>query len=977
MSIKTITLTAVATSSLAFSASAESALETQAINFLSARWNNGVQKAPQSKAIDSSQRVSALTFGNGATAVNITSGDKHGFVLYAGSATDAVMVGYGLTDTIDVEKMPPALEEFLSIYKSQKESASNMRKALNPTSQPSPTYPFPTVAPVEPFIKTKWGQQAPFNNKCPLYQGTRSVAGCDATAVGQILHYYKASNFNDFTIEYADERSLEEVSVKFSDWSFDYGNRLDIYEEGNYTQQQADAVAQMMYIAGAACKMNWSSYKSSGQWPLVALDKYFNINANFYIRENISSDFWMRKIQENLTAGSPILYTGTGVSNYDYSAHIFILDGIDDANYVHVNWGWDGNSDGYYDITFCHPDIFSDDNDGYYMKQMMICDIEPRKEGEAYKERYVATSSAKMSIYNDSTCLYGKITGVTNNGYEAFDLVARQIYRSVDNPDIFYADSPSTISVFPNWSYMSWDHRAYYEDKLPDGKWEVRIQTYDEEKSEVVDESSVPMRPYFVKKNGKYLEAGYMEDKEMEREANEYLSFMTFEPITDVIAKAPFYARVKTKSLLNQARCEYSTEKTSDLCFTNVNTGKKYITPSNARPKLYGLNYAGLEYEGIVKIMPPTNPDNGFTMPAGEYVVTVVSPNTTDEDTGVVYPEPLYVTVRDAVDYPILIYDIDGTLMQEWWHYGSDYTKKWSDHIAFKAYKGILPSNNNYNPVVMMLYAQEAENVDAEEIMISAFNFDPQQHFYASTTDLPGNLYPLEGKYIFYLRYLTADGLRDILPLRWDYVDKATGLPATPTPHFIQANQNAGLPMIEVESLVASESKIKMEIKNLASTQFNGQIIVQGLDYKGGEVLQAITEPMTIEANGHQQIELPVEMSAGVVYDAYVRAIASAVSRGATDTPTMTTKPDGSIAHYQIEGPSAGIGSVPTDKDGLEVVVKDRVVCILNLDKDHDVQVYSIDGRLITHTQSNMIEGLSSGIYVLNANGQAVKVVIP
>jgi hypothetical protein len=975
MKTKSLILILASTFSVAFSAFADSALENRAVSFLNDKWAVGTKAALMSSATPTPTVVTSHAIAGGMTAVNISAPQKLGFVLYADSGEEAYMLGYGVTDTLDINNLPPALAEFITSYTEQKQNSAVTRSS---TSQSSSTYPLPTIDPVEPFIKTKWGQEAPFNGKCPLYQGTRSVTGCDATALGQILHYYKATNFNNYTIEYADERSLEEVSVNFSEWTFDYSKMLDVYEEGKYTQEQADAVAQMMYIAGAACKMKWSSDQSSGQWPLVALDKYFNIKANFYIRQAISTDFWMQKIQENLAAGKPILYTGTGVSNSAYSAHIFILDGIDADNYVHINWGWNGNSDGYYDITFCHPDFFSDTADGYYMNQMMICDIEPRKVGETYKERYIATSSTTVNVFKDYNQADGAVTGVTNNSYEALSHSCRIIYRNVDNSEVLYESSGSDRPVFPNWSYLSWKLGGYSDVDLPNGKWEIKLQTLDGNTQEVIDESTIPMRPYLVRQDGKFVEGGYLVAEGEPYPAEKELLFMSFEPVTDVIAKAPFYARVKTRSLLNDAR--YSTtihSMSGKLCFTNLATGKKYVTKSSAL--IYDLNYYGLEYEGVVQILPPTNPDNGFTMPAGEYVVTVVtSYYTATDNSSIEYSEPIYVTVKGAVDYPILSYDISGTLMLSSWHYGSDYYKKWDESVKFRHTQydgGIVSSNNNYNSVVMMLFAREADNPDADEIMITAFNFDPATGFNAYSYELAGNLYPLEGKYIFYFRYLTPDGERNILPAEWDWVDKATGLPAEPTPHFISANPNAGLPMIEVQTLAVADNTIQMTVKNIAQNQFNGKVFVTGFDAKNGECIQVFTDEITIASNETRQIEIPAQLTPDAVYDLYVKAIAT-TTRSATNAPTLTTKPDGSIAHFEIGILSDGLKNISVDKNNLDIVVNNRSVIIRNMDGNKEAKVYSVDGRLIASTNSGIIEHLTPGMYILTVGHRSAKVLI-
>lgn len=46
-----------------------------------------------------------------------------------------------------------------------------------------------------------------------------------------------------------------------------------------------------------------------------------------------------------------------GISNVDgqLSGHSFVIDGYDENGLVHVNWGWDGIGNGYYDIALLNP----------------------------------------------------------------------------------------------------------------------------------------------------------------------------------------------------------------------------------------------------------------------------------------------------------------------------------------------------------------------------------------------------------------------------------------------------------------------------------------------------------------------------------------------------------------------------------------------------------------------------------------------
>lgn len=157
-----------------------------------------------------------------------------GFVLMSANGDDLRVMGYSTDAGLSFDNMPEALQEWMVAY-----------KAATASSDFSNSYPTPTVAPVAPLLKTKWGQGAPFNRKCPKYNGNPMLTGCTATAMAQILNYYKSNSKGYDVLEYVNEGvGNKEISVDFTKISYDWANMLDVYEEGSYTDAQADAVAQ-------------------------------------------------------------------------------------------------------------------------------------------------------------------------------------------------------------------------------------------------------------------------------------------------------------------------------------------------------------------------------------------------------------------------------------------------------------------------------------------------------------------------------------------------------------------------------------------------------------------------------------------------------------------------------------------------------------------------------------------------------------
>ncbi|MBR6490650.1 MAG: C10 family peptidase, partial [Muribaculaceae bacterium] len=124
---------------------------------------------------------------------------------------------------------------------------------------------------VAPLIQTKWNQNAPFNNACPIYiesDGTQapSLTGCVATAMAQVMYYHRCpaqygNGSKTLTVHHGDG-STSSVTVNFAATSFDWDNMLTVYSNG-YNSEQADAVAQLMLACGVAANTTYTSTSSS------------------------------------------------------------------------------------------------------------------------------------------------------------------------------------------------------------------------------------------------------------------------------------------------------------------------------------------------------------------------------------------------------------------------------------------------------------------------------------------------------------------------------------------------------------------------------------------------------------------------------------------------------------------------------------------------------------------------------------------
>lgn len=213
---------------------------------------------------------------------------------------------------------------------------------------------------VEPLISALWGQDTPFNNMTPVYvengKETHYVTGCVATAMSMILAYHKYPTSGEGSRSYVftpgdGTSSAQTLKADFENTVYDYDNMLDVYTEGQYNDTQANAVATLMSHCGISVKMTYTK-DGSGAYTADAcraLRKYWRMNSDikFFSRTFFPVDEWVNKLYCELNDDCPILYGGQSQSG----GHEFILDGYDEEGLFHVNWGWRGEGNGYFDIA--------------------------------------------------------------------------------------------------------------------------------------------------------------------------------------------------------------------------------------------------------------------------------------------------------------------------------------------------------------------------------------------------------------------------------------------------------------------------------------------------------------------------------------------------------------------------------------------------------------------------------------------------
>ena len=276
---------------------------------------------------------------------------EQGYVIVSGDDEMTELVGYAENGFFDAENVPPQMQLWLDRYAEYvaavQSGKAKARKILLSNS--------PSVV-VEPLVTTKWNQDAPFNNFAPEYTDDnnntqRCATGCAATAMAQIMkfHNWPEQGVGHYSYEH---QSFGTISSIFSEHVYDWTNMIDRYNNGEYSNMQADAVALLMKDCGVSLNMNYGPVSGASIYSYYpAFKNYFRYSSRTVNRSGCETAEFTKIITDELQEGRPLIYCGTG----EDGGHAFVVDGYDTNYFLHVNWGWGGYSDGYFDMNYMDP----------------------------------------------------------------------------------------------------------------------------------------------------------------------------------------------------------------------------------------------------------------------------------------------------------------------------------------------------------------------------------------------------------------------------------------------------------------------------------------------------------------------------------------------------------------------------------------------------------------------------------------------
>ena len=312
-------------------------------------------------------------------------GESEGYVIASGDDRTLPILGYTDNGEFDYNTLPDNMRSWLD---------SREQELLELSMSPASGEPhrLPIHNRIDAMVTTKWNQGAPFNQECPMYFTLgRSVTGCVATAMAQILYYQRAKSVTETQAEIpgytcsTNHPTYGKLTVEGipAGSPIDWDNMVDTYGS-SATEAQKRAVAQLMHYCGVAVYMNYTNSASSAYnyYITSALQKYFGYGSNTRLvyKASYSDEAWDNLIYKEIEAGRPVYLSGSN----DGGGHAFVCDGYDGNYCYHINWGWGGTSDGFFLLSKLNPSSqgIGGSSGGYNNSNEAIIGWEPAEYGD-------------------------------------------------------------------------------------------------------------------------------------------------------------------------------------------------------------------------------------------------------------------------------------------------------------------------------------------------------------------------------------------------------------------------------------------------------------------------------------------------------------------------------------------------------------------------------------------------------------------
>lgn len=315
-----------------------------------------------------------------------------GFVVIAGDDKMGEVLAYSKEASIDMANLNPEARYLFDSYRQVYEELSKHKTLTTRAGAATKT-----ADAIQPLLKSKWGQDYPYSKL------TQYVTGCVATAVAQVMYYHKwpaqGKGQESYTVTF--DNTVR--SADFTKSHYDWDNMLPEYNRRNITTKQEDAVALLMNDVGIATNMQYTDRASGTQSYMAerALRNYFDYDAALVTRFDEGDDNFIEIVKKELRNGFPLYISGESKTG---GGHAWVCDGFDKEDMFHMNFGWNGQANGYYSLATLSVTSTGSEFNGAqhsFNKRLHVIAIHPNKPNTPKIDDDIAYQSPTIKFNND------------------------------------------------------------------------------------------------------------------------------------------------------------------------------------------------------------------------------------------------------------------------------------------------------------------------------------------------------------------------------------------------------------------------------------------------------------------------------------------------------------------------------------------------------------------------------------------------
>ncbi len=331
----------------------------------------------------------------GSDAFYVFNGKDGGWIIVSAEDAAIPILAYSDRGSLNPDRLPSNFINWMGGYEKEiKLARSEKVRATTDVTALWKTAGYRTKASSQKVLETPlWGQQGRngsnenwYNDQCPEVKESgktyKAVTGCVATAMAEIIRYHQWPAHGTGTIGGYTYKSDYSVNVSIPSYSIDshtYDYSLMPMEyKGSENTAQKNAIAQLMHDCGVMVEAMYNYNTGTGAYSenianALITHMSYSGTARLVYRQFYTDAEWTRMIEKEIDEGRPILYGGNDPKQ---GGHQFVCDGYDTRDYIRINWGWDGDSNGFFTLTLKIPSqyTFSDAQD-------MVIGVEPDRNG--------------------------------------------------------------------------------------------------------------------------------------------------------------------------------------------------------------------------------------------------------------------------------------------------------------------------------------------------------------------------------------------------------------------------------------------------------------------------------------------------------------------------------------------------------------------------------------------------------------------